>query len=102
MKIVSKFLVDNTVNAVIAGVRGYRKGKSRDYLLQVLQSFLIRESGTIKSGAGVDIEVVQYCSILLKSVKDRMLRDNPKSIWRELVLSLTKRAIREKTGVTIE
>ena len=98
--IISKFLVNNTVNAVIAGVKGYRKGKSRDYLLQVLQSFLVRES--VKTGMGVDIEIEQYCFILLKSVQDRIEKDNPVGIWRELVLSLLQRAIREKIGVTIK
>ena len=98
--IVSKFLVNNTVTAVIVGVRKFRKGKSRDYLLNVLNSFLVRES--VKNGAGVDIEVEQYCSILLKSVSDRIERDNPVGIWWELVLSLLKRAIREEIGVTVE
>ena len=102
MKIVSKFLVNNTVNAVIAGVKGYRKGKSRDYLLNVLKSFLVRENRTVKSGAGVDVDVAVYSAILIKSVKDRMLRDEPTGIWRELVLSLLQRAIREKIGVTIK
>lgn len=101
MKVISKFLVNNTVNAVIAGVKGYRKGKSRDYLLNVLKSFLVQESGTVKSGAGVDIEVGQYCPILVKSVTDRIKRDNSKGIWRKLVLSLLKRAIKNEIGVTI-
>lgn len=92
-------MVNSTVTAVIAGVRRYRKGKSRDYLLQVLQSFLVREK--VKTGAGIDIEVGQYCPILIKSVKDRMLRDNPVGIWRKLVLSLLQRAIREEIGVAI-
>lgn len=100
MQVVSKFLVNNTVTAVIAGVRGYRKGKSRDYLLQVLQSFLVQES--VKTGMGVDIGIEQYCSILLKSVQDRIEKDNPVGIWRELVLSLLQRAIREEIGVTIK
>lgn len=99
MQIISKFLVNSTVNAVIARIKGYRKGKSRDYLLQVLQSFLVREK--VKSGAGIDIEVEQYCSILLKSVGDRIERDNPKGIWRKLVLSLLQRAIKNEIGVTI-
>ena len=102
MQVVSKFLVNNTVNAVIAGAHKFRKGKSRDYLLNVLSSFLVRDSRTIKEGAGEDIEVGQYCPILIKSVKDRMLRDNPKGIWRELVLSLLKRGIKEELGVTIK
>lgn len=97
--IISKFLVNSTVTAVIAGVRRYRKGTSRDYLLDVLKSFLVRES--VKTGMGVDIEVGQYCPILLKSVQDRMLIDNPQCIWRKLVLSLLKRAIREEIGVRI-
>lgn len=101
MKTISKFLVNNTVNAVIAGVKGYRKGKSRDYLLNVLKSFLVQESGTVKNGAGVDIEVGQYCPILVKSVQDRMLSYNTKGIWRKLVLSLLKRAIKEEIGVKI-
>lgn len=100
MKVISKFMVNNTVSAVIAGVRRYRKGKSRDYLLNVLGSFLVQES--IKSGAGVDVEVWQYCHILIKSVSDRIERDKPKGIWRKLVLLLLKRAIREKLGVTIK
>lgn len=98
--IISKFIVNNTVTAVIAGVKGYRKGKSRDYLLQVLQSFLVRES--IKTGMGVDIEIRQYCPILLKSVADRIEREKPRGIWLKLVLSLLKRAVREKIGVTIK
>lgn len=99
--IISKFLVNNTVNAVIAGVKGYRKGKSRDYLLNVLKSFLVQESGTVKSGAGVDVDVAVYSAILIKSVSDRIKRDNPQGIWRELVLSLAKRAIKNEIGVTI-
>lgn len=98
--IVSKFLVNNTVSTVIAGVRGYRKGKSRDYLLDVLQSFLVRES--VKSGAGEDVDVAVYSAILIKSVTDRIEGDNPRGIWRELVLSLLKRAIREEIGVTVK
>lgn len=98
--IVSKFLVNNTVTAVITRVRRYRKGKSRDYLLQILESFLVREK--VKTGAGVDVEVWQYCHILIKSVEDRMLRDNPRGIWRKLVLSLLKKAIKEELGVTIK
>lgn len=97
--IISKFLVNSTVTAVIAGVRRYRKGTSRDYLLDVLKSFLVRES--VKTGMGVDIEIEQYCSILLKSVQDRIEKDNPVGIWRELVLSLLQRAIREEIGVRI-
>ena len=100
MQVVSKFLVNNTVTAVIAGVRRCRKSKSRDYLLDILKSFLVRES--VKSGEGVDIEVEQYCSILMKSVSDRIKRDNPRGIWREFVLSLAKRAIRDEIGVTIK
>lgn len=102
MQIISKFLVNSTVTAVIAGVKCYRKGKSRDYLLQVLQSFLVRENRTVKTGAGIDVEVWQYCHILIKSVEDRINRDNPKGIWRELVLSLLKQAIREEIGATIK
>lgn len=102
MQVISKFLVNNTVSAVIAGVRKFRKGKSRDYLLDILKCFLVRESGTVKSGAGVDVEVEQYCSILIKSVSDRIKRDNSKGIWRKLVLSLAKRAIRDEIGVTIK
>lgn len=97
--VISKFLVNNTVNAVIAGVRKFRKGKSRDYLLQVLQSFLVREK--VKTGAGEDVDVAVYSAILIKSVTDRINRDEPKGIWRKLVLSLLKRAIREEIGVTI-
>ena len=100
MRIISKFMVNSTVTAVIAGVRRYRKGKSRDYLLQVLQSFLVREK--VKTGAGVDIEVWQYCHILIKSVSDRIERDEPKGIWRELVLSQLKKAIKEEIGVRIK
>lgn len=99
MKVISKFMVNHTVSTVIVGVRKFRKGKSRDYLIQVLSSLIVRES--VKTGAGVDIEVWQYCPILLKSVQDRISRDNPKGIWRELVLSLVKRAIKNETGVTI-
>lgn len=102
MRIISKFLVNKTVTAVIVGVRKFRKGKSRDYLLQVLESFVIRENRTIKSGEGIDIEVEQYCSILIKSVQDRIGRGNPVGIWRKLVLSQLKRAIRENIGVTIK
>lgn len=100
MQIISKFLVNNIVNAVIARIKGYRKGKSRDYLLQVLQSFRVREK--VKSGAGIDIEMEQYCSILLKSVQDRIERDEPRGVWRKLVLSLLKRGIKEEIGVTIK
>lgn len=99
--IISKFLVNNTVNAVIAGVRKFRKGKSRDYLLNVLKSFLVRENGTVKTGAGVDVDVAVYSAILIKSVTDRIKRDNSKGIWRKLVLSLLKKAIKEEIGVTI-
>lgn len=98
--IASKFLVNSTVSAVIARVRRYRKGKSRDYLLDVLNSFIIRES--VKSGAGVDVEVERYCFILIKSVSDKIERDNPRGIWRKLLLSLLQRAIREEIGVIIK
>ncbi len=98
--IASKFLVNSAVSAVIARVRRYRKGKSRDYLLDVLNSFIIRES--VKSGAGVDVEVERYCFILIKSVSDKIERDNPRGIWRKQVLSLLQRAIREEIGVIIK
>lgn len=101
MQIISKFLVNSTVNAVIAGVKGYRKGKSRDYLLQVLESFLVRENRTVKTGAGVDVEVAVYSAILIKSVRDRIERNKPRGIRRELVLSLLQRVIRENIGVKI-
>lgn len=101
MQVVSKFLVNNTVNAVIAGGKGYRKGKSRDYLLNVLGSFLVRENQTIKTGAGEDVEVAVYSAILIKSVRDRIERDEPRGVWRKLVLSLLKQAIREEIGVKI-
>ncbi len=102
MKIISKFLVNNTVNAVIAGVRKFQKGKSRDYLLNVLGSFLVRENQTIKTGSGEDVDVAVYSAILLKSVQDRIEIDNPKGVWRKLVLSLAKSAIEEEIGVTIK
>lgn len=97
--IISKFLVNNTVNSVIAGVRRCRRSKSRDYLIQVLEGFLVREK--VKTGEGEDVDVAVYSAILIKSVTDRIERDNSKGIWRELVLSLLKKAIKNEIGVTI-
>ena len=69
--------------------------------MQVLQSFLVRENRTVKTGAGIDVDVAVYSAILLKSVTDRIERDEPRGVWRKLVLSLAKRAIKDEIGVNI-
>ncbi len=94
MKIVSYQLVNFVVSETIEYLYSFRNGKNRNYLIKILNSFLIKK-GKILTGRGEDITVEEYKKILRKSIVDRLLVLIPKGLSKKIILKLLDRSLIE-------
>lgn len=93
MKIISYQLVNFAVSETIENLYSFRKGKNRDYLIKILNSFLIKK-GKILTGRYEDITVEEYKKILRKSVVDRLLMHIPIGLSKKIMLKLLDKSLR--------
>lgn len=97
MKIISHILVNYVTTEVLQELQNFRKGRNRDFLINILKTFLIKK-GTVVSGTGEDIPVKQYCKILIKSVNNRINNGITKGLSKKIINKLLLNSIRESIG----
>lgn len=92
MKIISYQLVNFVVSETIEHLYSFRNGKNRNYLIKILNSFLIKK-GKILTGIGEDITIEEYKKILRKSIEDRLLVHIPIGLSNKIILKLLDRSL---------
>lgn len=97
MAIVSVEMVNYVNSVIIQYLYSCRQGRNRDYLIEILKSFLVKKA-TVISGIGEDIPVNQYCKILIKSVNDRVYKGIAKGLSQKIINKLLTKGIKESIG----